>query len=192
MQNTETSMTAMDAIYHRHAVRDYLPEKLDRKIIQGLLEAAVHAPTAMHEEPWSFVIIQNQHVLDRLSQDSKELILSQQHSKIAKHLLEIAGSKDFHIFYNASTLIVIYSKFEGTFVTADCWLAAQNLMLAACAQGLGSCVIGLAVAALNTPKWKAELGVASEMTAIAPVIIGIPAGATPAVPRKQPEIVTWK
>jgi hypothetical protein len=30
------------------------------------------------------------------------------------------------------------------------------------------------------------------MTAIAPIIVGAPAGETPPVPRKQPEIVTWK
>jgi hypothetical protein len=40
---------------------------------------------------------------------------------------------------------------------ADCWLAPENLMLAACAKGLGACVIGLAVSALSTPEWKAEL-----------------------------------
>jgi hypothetical protein len=50
----------------------------------------------------------------------------------------------------------------------------------------------LAVSALNTPEWKAELKIPVEMTAIAPVILGVPAGETPVVPRKQPEVVTWK
>jgi len=65
-------------------------------------------------------------------------------------------------------------------------------MLAACAKGLGTCVIGFAVSALNTLEWKAELKIPPEMTAIAPIIVGVPAGETPPVPRKQPEIVTWK
>jgi hypothetical protein len=30
------------------------------------------------------------------------------------------------------------------------------------------------------------------MTAIAPIIVGVPAGETPPVPRKQPEILAWK
>jgi nitroreductase len=47
------------------------------------------------------------------------------------------------------------------------WLAAENLMLAAHAMGLGTCVIGSAVPALNTPKSKAELNIPSECTAIA-------------------------
>jgi hypothetical protein len=30
------------------------------------------------------------------------------------------------------------------------------------------------------------------MTAIGPIIVGVPAGEAPPAPRKQPEIVTWK
>ena len=47
----EASMSAMDAIYHRRAVRDYAPEKIDEAVIRKLLDATVHAPTAIHEEP---------------------------------------------------------------------------------------------------------------------------------------------
>ena len=65
-------------------------------------------------------------------------------------------------------------------------------MLAAYANGLGTCVIGFAVSTLNTPEWKRELGVSEEMTAIAPILIGWPAGKTLPSPRKPPEILTWK
>jgi nitroreductase len=197
MKNTrsETSMSVIDAIYKRRAVRDYLPQKIDKNDIQTLLDAAVHAPTAMHEEPWSFVVIQDQNLLSRLSDSAKALLRDEAQgsdSQIAIHTLELVNQSDFHVFYNASTLIIIYSKFEGPYVVADCWLAAENLMLAACANSLGTCVIGFAVSALNTPEWKKELGIPAEMTAVAPIIVGLPAGETPATSRKQPEIITWK
>jgi nitroreductase len=99
---------------------------------------------------------------------------------------------NFHIFYDAGTLVVIWGKPMGPFVTADCWLAAENLMLAACAKGLGTCVIGFAVGALNLPEWKARLGVPANWSAIAPIIVGVPAGPTPPVPRKEPEIASWR
>jgi nitroreductase len=35
-------------------VRDYTSKIIEKEVIQTLLDAAVHAPTAMHEEPWSF------------------------------------------------------------------------------------------------------------------------------------------
>ena len=48
---------------------------------------------------------------------------------------------DFNISHDAGTLIAICAP-SATFSTADCWLAAENLMLAACAMGLGTCCIG--------------------------------------------------
>jgi nitroreductase len=188
-------MSTLDAIYHRRSVRNYTPRTIDQAVIRTLLDAAVHAPTAMHEEPWSFAVIQDKNLLNRLSDSTKENVRNEAQgsdSPHAKHSLDLVNKPDFHVFYNAGTLIIIYSKFQGSFVVADCWLAAENLMLAACAKGLGTCVIGFAVSALNTPEWKAELKIPVEMTAIAPIILGVPAGETPAVPRKQPEVVTWK
>jgi nitroreductase len=159
-----------------------------------LLDAAVLAPTAMHEEPWSFAVIQDKKVLDRLSESTKKLVRNEAQGSDtdrSKHTLHVVDKPDFHVFYNAGTLIVIYSKLQGSFVVADCWLAAENLLLAAYAQGLGTCVIGFAVSALNTPEWKTELKIPAEMTAIAPMIVGVPAGVTPPVPRKPPEIISW-
>jgi nitroreductase len=192
---TEVSMSAMDVIYHRRSVRNYTPWTIEQTVIRTLLDAAVHAPTAMHEEPWSFAVIQDKKLLDRLSESAKKLLHNEAQgsdSHQAKHTLHVVDKPDFHVFYNAGTLIVIYSKIQGPFVVADCWLAAENLLLAACAQGLGTCVIGFAVSALNTPEWKAELKIPAEMMAIAPIIVGVPAGETPPVPRKPPEILTWK
>lgn len=189
------TMSIMDAIYKRRAIRDYLPHEIERVVISKLLDAAVHAPTAMHGEPWGFVIIQDKDTLNRLSESAKNMIRKEaadSGSAHARHSLELINKTDFNVFYNAGTLIVIYAKFQGPFVSADCWLAAENLMLAACANGLGSCVIGFSVAALNTAAWKKEFGVPEEMTAVAPIIVGVPAGEAPSVPRKKPDILAWK
>ncbi len=191
----EVSLSVMEAIYQRRSVRNYLPGTLDQAVIHQLLAAAVQAPTAMHEEPWVFAIIEDRNRLDRLSESAKEQVRLEAQSldaDRARHLLELVNRPDFHVFYNAWTLLVIYSRPMGQFVVADCWLAAENLMLAACAQGLGTCVIGLAIGALNRPEWKAELDIPAEMTAIAPIIVGVPAGEVPLVPRKLPEIRSWK
>ncbi len=197
-QNTakpKASMSAMDAINHRRAVRDYAPQKIDQAVIRMLLDASIHAPTAVHEEPWAFAIVQDRNTLKRLSDNVKELLANGTdsiHPLLGGHALDRFTNPEFNAFYNAGTLIVIYGKPLGPFVVADCWLAAENLMLAACANGLGTCPIGLAVAALDTPHWKRELGVPAEMTAIAPIIVGLPAGQTPTVTRKPPEILSWK
>lgn len=191
----ESQMNIMDAIHERRSVRSYSPRRLDRSILRTLLEAAVWAPTAVHEEPWAFVIVQDGGVLKSLSDRAKKIFAAdaeRAHPDQARHLLDMLAKPDFNIFYDAGTLIIICARPKGAFVTADCWLAAENLMLAARGMGLGSCVIGFAVPALNTPEIKAELGIPPECVAVAPVIIGFPSGETPRTIRKEPEILAWK
>jgi nitroreductase len=184
-----------EAITGRRSVRDYTPKKIDEVSVRLLLEAAVHAPTAIHEEPWAFSVVQDKNLLNRLSDHAKKLLNSGADPILVSgtnHLSDHLVSPEFNTFYNATTLIVICAKPMGAFVAADCWLAAQNLMLTAYAQGLGTCVIGLAVTAINTPEWKKELGIPADMTAYVPIIVGIPASETPLVPRKPPEILLWR
>lgn len=185
----------MDAIYNRRAVRNYLPKKVDSAIIHQLLEAAVHAPAALHEESRAFVVIQNKSLLDRISESAKQLTINVQKKSEdlqEEHVLQIVQQKEYNVFYNARTLIVLYSTFKGKFVSADCWLAAENLMLSALTYGLSSCVIGFAVPALNLPEWKKELEIPKKMTAVAPIILGWPSSQTLPTEHKPPVILNWR
>ena len=194
MTTRHPSMSVMDAIHQRCSVRAYQPKAIDRTDIRALLAAAVRAPTAVHEEPWAFVVIQDAKMLTRISDRAKPLFVEaahRAHLDRGGHALDRFTSPDFNIFYNAGTLIVICGRGAGPFVAADCWLAAENLMLAACAMGFGTCVIGSALPALNSPETKAEIGIPDGVTAIAPIIVGVPADQTPTTPRKEPQILAW-
>ena len=94
----------------------------------------------------------------------------------------------FDIFYGAPALIVISSVVDNQWAIENCALAAQNLMLAACAEGLGTCWIGFAQMWLVTPEGKAVLGVPSVYVPVAPIIVGHPKAPPPPVPRKPPEV----
>jgi nitroreductase len=155
----------------------------------------------MHIEPWAFVIVQERAALKRISDRAKGSWVNE-----AKHYRDLhAGvdaatarafgerfaSPDFCVFYDASTLVAIGAKRRGPFVVADCWLAAQNLMLAACALGLGTCCVGSAVPALNSPETKSELNIPSDIEIIAPIIVGVAREAETEVSRQNPTIVSW-
>ncbi len=194
MRLPDTGLNAFEAILARRSVRSYRDAVVDRNTIGSLLEAAVRAPTAVHEEPWAFAIVQDRQLLQRLSERAKPLFAEEvRRAGVERtgHAFNAFASPDFNIFYDAGTLIVICARPIGPFVAADCWLAAENLMLAACAMGLGSCVIGSALPALNLPEIKAELSIPADYSAIAPIIVGHPSGATPATPRKEPLILGW-
>lgn len=191
---TEIDTSVSQTIQTRCSVRSYRDGSVDRETVQELLDAAVRAPTAMHEEPWAFLIVQDRCLLKTLSDRAKPLFAEQLRksgSERPGHSFDHLTSPDFNIFYEAGTLIVICAKPGGPFAEADCWLAAENLILAACAKGLGTCVIGSALEALNLPETKAELGVADDYSAIAPIIVGYPAGETPTSSRREPLVLAW-
>lgn len=187
--------SVFEAILARRSVRAYTSEVPASNDVNTLLEAAVRAPTAMHEQPWAFVVIQNREVLKRISERAKPVFVKEvrhRYAQGATYSFEHLDQADFDIFHGANTLIVICAKGAGPLVVADCWLAAENLMLAACDMGLGCCVIGASISVLNIHKVKTELGIPDEYMAVAPIIVGVPSAETPATPRKPPVILAWK
>jgi len=194
MQWPSSDSDVFETILARRSVRSYADQSLDRKTIGTLLEAAVRAPTAIHEEPWMFVVVQDRQLLRRLSDLAKPLFAEEvlrAGVERSAHAFDTFTSPDFNIFYDAGTLIVICAGPVGPFVGADCWLAAENLMLAACGMGLGSCVIGSALSALNTSEIKTQLGIPADCAAVAPIIVGHPRGKTPATSRREPLVLAW-
>jgi nitroreductase len=187
------SKTTSDVIGLRRSVRSYLSKDLGRDTINSLLQAAVKAPTAMHQEPWRFIVIQDQALLTKISEIAKPLFEKSLHDLgyPKSHMHQEFGDPGISIFYDADTLIVIVAKASGHFVQADCWLAAQNMMLVATQMGLGTCVIGSAVAALNTPDMKALLKIPEGFVAIAPIIVGTPSGVTTVSSRQDPIVLSW-
>ncbi len=193
---SDATLDTMIAIYRRRAVRSYTAEMVGKTTIEELLDAAVHAPTALHREPWAFVVIQNKERLRRYSERAKALLLGQPEAvsylrSAESRALHMLADPGFNIFYDAGALIVVCCKARGPFVEADCWLAAENLMLAATAKGLGTCCIGFAVGILNTAEVKRELGIPEDGAAIAPIIVGVPKGTPAPVSRKAPQVLSW-
>jgi nitroreductase len=189
----------MDVIHQRRSVRAYGEEQPSASQIRDLLDAAVHAPTAMHREPWGFAIVQDKGLLQHFSDRAKSMARRAPAEAVgwgASGRLHVAhpsmlDDPSFNIFYGAGTLIVICRTQDGPFAEADCWLAAQNLMLAAVAHGLGCCCIGLAVPVLNLPEISSQLGIPERGAAVAPIVVGYARGANPQVPRKAPEVLAW-
>ncbi|MDD3370389.1 MAG: nitroreductase [Alphaproteobacteria bacterium] len=195
LQNPPATLSVIDAIYNRRSVRDFKPQPVDEATIRTLIDAAIHAPTAMHQQPWSFVIVHDQSLLDGISETAKAMVRAdaqKEGSPQAKEKLDIVNDPGFHVFYNASTLLLICSKIPSGSAIADCWLAAQNVLLTATAKGLGTCIVGFSIGALNTPEWKAKLQIPADTTVVAPILIGIPATETPVVPRTPADILAWK
>jgi nitroreductase len=182
-------MDVNEAISGRRSVREYTAQAIDDTTIRRLIAAAMQAPSAVNQQPWTFIVVRDQVSLDRISREAKSHMLATMPADAhAGRFRSLLGDPDFHIFYHAPVLIVIAAASAGPWVVEDCALAAQNLMLAAYAEGLGSCWIGFAQNFLNSPDGKTIMGLPAECLPVAPIIIGHPKAATPPVPRKGADI----
>jgi len=184
-------MELQHAIYTRRATREFTSAAVDRPTLLRLIDAAIQAPSAVNEQPWSFTVVEDKEVLEQISRESKAHNLRTPPKEIPSHrVLELLRDPGFDIFYGAPALIVISSVVENQWAVENCALAAENLMLAACAESLGTCWIGFAQMWLATPAGKATLHVPPAWLPVAPIIVGHPKSPPAPVPRK-PADVRW-
>lgn len=192
IEKEKNSIGIFDAICDRRAVRHYKSKAVDEKTVRTLLEFAVQAPSAVNSQPWSFSIVQNLEILKEISEAAKKILARDARWKSeAQHAPNRFLDPAFNIFYDASTLIIVCSTQEGLVPEADCYLACQNLMLAAFGMGLGTCPIGLAWDVIRTDSMKSKLGIPKGHFPVLPIIVGYPSEDSPKTPRNSPRILNW-
>ncbi len=182
LDNMDGRQTVFEAILARRSVRSFTSREVDKVTIDTLLEAAVRAPTNLHEEPWAFAIVQDRTLLDHLSERARSI----EGDAVRREFGEPGAS----LFHDAGTLILICCQ-PTVFRSADCWLAAENLLLAACAIGLGTCIVGSSLGILNVPESKAMLGIPETFSVTVPIIIGFPEHQSTPTGRKRPLVLSW-
>lgn len=118
-------MDVYEAILNRHSVRRYKSDDVPNTLITKVLEAARWAPSWSNQQCWEFIVIKDPTIIEKL----------------------IKGS--FGKFFNAPVYVVACGdptksgKREGIdYYIADVANAIENLLLAASAEGLGTCWIG--------------------------------------------------
>lgn len=189
MIDTLKEISIYEAILARKSIRQYTTQQVDAKRIRSLLEAAVMAPTVLPNESCAFVIVQDMHGLKAISEMTKSMLISQLAQN--NQTLEALHQPAFNVFYEAHTLILICVNKDHLSSIANCWLAAENIMLAACAMDLGSCIIDTALVALNSKEGKLMLGIDEAFIAVAPIVVGFPSEKEAFGKRKKPLILNW-
>ncbi len=113
----------MREIYLRRSVRKYRKDKVSEDIVKKLLHAAMVAPSALNEQPWEFIVVDDEEILNKISQFSN-------HSSFVK---------------TAPLAVVVLAnldKVKSTLYTQDLAACTQNLMLEAASFKLGTCWLG--------------------------------------------------
>lgn len=177
----------LEAISGRRATRAFLSKAVDRAALEALFAAAVQAPSARNAQPWRFAVIERRSLLEEISQAAIRRLAADPYWR--QHLS--FPDPAFDIFYGAPALVVICSQGNGFDPTGECYLAGQNLMLAAHAAGLATCPIGFARETLRAEPMRRTLSLPAGVDPVLPIAVGHPKGEMPPTPRNPPIVCAW-
>ncbi len=118
-------MDALEAIFTRRSIREYTDKNIDDGTIRTLIEAGCSAPSAANQQPWHFIVIDDQDILNKIPGFHKRAKFITK----AKKAILICADKNLE-------------KFKG-YWPIDCSAATQNMLICARALGLGACWVGI-------------------------------------------------
>jgi nitroreductase len=171
-------MEFFEVVKKRRSIRRFQPREVEQEAVKKILEAAIEAPSAGNLQTWRFWVV--------LSEELK------------RRLAQAAYYQDF--VAEAPVVIVVGADLERAFrgygergqnlyALQDTAAAVENILLAACALGLGSCWVG----AFDEEAVSEALSLPSSLRPVAIVPIGYPASEGRKPPRRPlEEVATWR
>lgn len=169
-------MDLFEAIENRRSIRRYQEDQpVDEAIVERLLRAAVAAPTAGNAQPWHFLVVRSA----TSRRDLSAAALGQDLLVQAPVVIVVCADLD-----RANR--AYGSRGESLYCLQDTAAAVQNLLLAATAEGLGTCWVG----AFDEKQASRSLALDAHLRPVALVPVGHPAERPAARPRRDLQEVT--
>lgn len=191
----------IETILHRRAIRRFAPRQIEEEALQQILQAGLYAPSAGGRQGVIFAVCQDRDVnekLGKIKRANSSFRMATSGSYISQEQPSIVDDpKLTSSFYDAPTVITMFAPKNFLFSTEDCAVAAENMMLAADALGIGSCYIGQGWTAFADPygqeilkKWDIH----TDCYAVMQLLLGYPreGDAHPAAkPRKNDRVLRF-
>jgi nitroreductase/Pyruvate/2-oxoacid:ferredoxin oxidoreductase delta subunit len=205
----------------RRSCRNYRDDPVDRRRLTDLVKVGITAPSGTNSQQWTFTIVPDRRAMLRLGasialffKDLNRLAerrllrlglrfigrrqlddyYRQHFSSVAQALNQWeAGGRD-RLFHGATAAIVVGSRPGASCPREDALLATANILLAAHCMGLGSCLVGYAVAAIEAhAATRALLGFPADEDVYSVIALGYPdeVYCRPAL-RKPPLVRIWE
>jgi nitroreductase len=117
----------LDMFFARRSVRAFRQTAVPPELVDGLLHAAMAAPSAVCKDPWHFIIIREAATLVRIAEGlpNGKMLAAAPLGIVVCGSLEDAHDKQL------------------SYLLQDCSAAIENILLAASALGLGACWLGV-------------------------------------------------
>ena len=174
-------MELFEAIRTRHSVRKYLDKPVEEEKLQAVLEAVRLAPSWANMQCWRLVVVTDRAVKEKISD------LSYVESYFSPKGYKANPSKK--ALAEAPVVIVLCAEpsqsgaiWGQNYYLVDAGIAAENLMLAARGQGLGSVFVGV----YDEVKVKGILHIPQNVRVVGLFPLGYPVDEGKAGPGRKP------
>jgi nitroreductase len=150
LRKQEVFMETFEAIRTVLAVRQFKDTPIPEPIVRQIVEAGRLTASSQNGQPWHFIVVRDKETLRRLGQ------------------LARTGP-----YIPQAPLAIVVAMDRSPFDLSDGSRAIQDMILAAWSQGIGSNWVGFK----NLPQVNPFLGIPEDVTVLAIVPFGYPAGA---------------
>jgi nitroreductase/NAD-dependent dihydropyrimidine dehydrogenase PreA subunit len=186
----------------RRSCRNYSEKVVDRSVLEDLVKIGTTAPSGTNCQNWTFTIFPDRIAVNEFGQriglffkninrmaektlmrkalkligkPALENYYQEYYQSVKEGLEEWEQHQRDRLFHGATAVIVVASKPGGSCPREDALLATQNILLAAHSMGLGTCLIGFAVEAIQyDPTIKHFLKIPNEETVYTVIAMGYP------------------
>ena len=148
---------SLETILSRRSIRKYTAQAINDNDITDLLTAAMAAPSAGNEQPWHFIIVKDRRSLERIPD-------------IHPHAHMAAGAAAAILICGDESL----ERHPGFWVQ-DCAAAAQNVLLAVTAKGLGAVWVGIYPRPERVADFRKMFAIPENIIPFALIPVGYPA-----------------
>lgn len=165
-------MDAMKAILERRSVRKFSDQSVSKETLESLVECGRVAPSGHNKQGRVYLVLTERTIIDGVGQ--------------------IATWAKFVIGKVPALILVFCDKEEGATLVEDGSAATENILIAATAQGLGSCwMAGCGMPYSN--EVEAFVGAPENKMLVSMIAIGYPANADTPMPKKSSldEVMVW-
>lgn len=186
----------------RRSCRSFTDQPVDRAILEDLVKIGITAPSGTNSQSWTFTILPTRMAVRSLAEHVASFfrkLNATAENTLLRWLLKLIGKKElgayYHgyyrkvkealtewseagkdrLFHGSTAAIIVGSRPGASCPAEDALLATQNILLAAHSMGLGSCLIGYAVAAMKRdPSIGQLIGIPQEEQIHAVIALGYP------------------
>jgi len=184
----------------RRSCRCFIDQPIDRARLEDLIKIGITAPSGTNSQCWTFTVLPTRKAVTALAEliasyfgqlnttaektmlrlflkligkGDLDAYFRGYYRKVKEALEAWHGSGKDRLFHGSTAAIVVGSRPGASCPAEDALLATQNILLAAHSMGLGSCLIGYAVAAMKKdPSIQRSVGIPSEEEIHAVIALG--------------------